>query len=334
MQTVNVMLNTLCVPCECRCRYCLLSYSGSAPGAPWERSCAFARRFMAELNEARPDLPCTFSFGCSMEHPDLLGALRELCALGSPETEFLQCGGMRMRTEAECLELAGALKAEGVKKLNFTFYGLPDHHDRFASREGDFALLIRMLRAAEKAGLSPSCGVPLTKESAPQAERLLRTLTEAAPSASVRFFIPHEEGRGFLLAPIRLSEEELDLLPPEVRERFNRSFFRPEREWVKDPAFGEETRRTLLISLRNDNIERYEGMTAEEIIAEAEALDEGYYAAFPSFSELARIYGDPEGGLLYSRRDLFHHYRRLYSKEHGVAVYDVTDERQTGSRRS
>ena len=64
-----------------------------------------------------------------------------------------------------------------------------------------------------------------------------------------------------------------------------------------------------------------------------EALDDAYYGAFPTFQELLTLHGDLEGRKLYSRRDLFHRLRKQYAKEHGIHVYDVTDERQTGSRR-
>ena len=74
-------------------------------------------------------------------------------------------------------------------------------------------------------------------------------------------------------------------------------------------------------------------MTPDEIVSEAEALDDAYYAAYPSFYELAGRYGDKEGGKLYRQRDLFYYYRRLYAEEHRINVYDVTDERQTGTRR-
>ena len=69
------------------------------------------------------------------------------------------------------------------------------------------------------------------------------------------------------------------------------------------------------------------------IIAEVEALDDAYYAAFPSFKELLDRYGDKAGDKLYSRRDLFHRCRQQYAREIGIEVYDVTDERQCGSRR-
>ncbi len=89
----------------------------------------------------------------------------------------------------------------------------------------------------------------------------------------------------------------------------------------------------LIISLTGENLERLEQTPFSEIIAEVEALDDAYYAAFPSFEELLNRYGDRAGDKLYSRRDLFHRCRQQYAREFGIEVYDVTDERQSGSRR-
>ena len=334
MKTKSVMLQNLCAPCGCRCRYCLLSWDGKPVGIPWERGVSFARRFREELRRDLPEIRFDYSFGYSMEHPRLIEAIRELKRLSSPQAEFLQCDGMKMRDEAECAELVSALRAEGVKHLNFTFYGTEEYHDRFAGRRGDHALILRMMRAGEEAGLGLSAGIALTKESAPQAEELVGLIKARVPGAKVRLFIPHGEGRGSLIEGIRAEESDLELTPAEVRSLLNREHYRPEREWVSGGFYKEETERTLIISLRADDIERYERMTAAEIVAEAEALDEAYYAAFPPFHELAAIYGDADGKRLFGQRDLFHHYRRLYQSERGIEVRDVTDERQTGSRRS
>lgn len=74
-------------------------------------------------------------------------------------------------------------------------------------------------------------------------------------------------------------------------------------------------------------------MSPEQILAEVEVLDDAYDAAFPTLSALADRYGDPHGAQFFRQRDLVSHYRRLYAAEHRVSVYDVTDERQSGSRR-
>ena len=89
----------------------------------------------------------------------------------------------------------------------------------------------------------------------------------------------------------------------------------------------------ILITLRPDNIEEYENGSAVDIVREIETLDEKYYSSFPGFAELAEVYGNQDGDRMYRFRDLFHHYRLLYAKEYDAQVYDVTDERQSGSRR-
>lgn len=333
MKTESVLMQNLFVPCACRCRYCLLSWDGKTVGVSWERSAAFAQRFRQWQQQNRPDLKFSFTFGYAMEHPDLKNALRLLREIGSPQADYLQCDGMRMRTEPECEALANLLRSEGVKHLNFTFYGLPEYHDRFAGRTGDFSLMLRMMRAANAAGLAVSAGIPLTKESAPQADALIGILEERALCRRITLFVPHEEGRGVLLQSVRFSEDDLIQLSPDARARINFSLYRSERDWLASRAFSEETRRMLLLSLRPDTIDRYEAMSPGEIIAETEALDDEYYRAFPTLPALADRYGDPEGRQFYRQRDLFYHYRRLFAKEHSVAVYDVADERRSGSRR-
>ncbi|MBO4872335.1 MAG: radical SAM protein [Lachnospiraceae bacterium] len=333
MQTTSVLIQSLCVPCGNFCRYCLLSWDGSVSGAPWERSTALAERFLRELREEQPELAVSFAFGYSMEHPQLKEALRTLRRLGSPMADFLQCDGMKMRSVAECGEMMRMLRGEGIRELNFTVYGPEAYHDRFAGRKGDFALLLRMMQAAGEAGLPFMAGIPLTAENAAQIDALLAIL-RAAGCQKIRLFIPHEEGRGKVLAPVRLTRKEFGQLSENARSLLNPKVYQTESEWLHLPQPPEETERQILISLRTDNIEDYGKRSAVSVLREIEALDEAYYAAFPTFSELAAVYGDPDGGRFYSFRDLFAHYRSLYAGEHALHLYDVTDERLSGSRRS
>ena len=177
MKTQSVMIQNLIVPCANRCRHCLLSWDGRPLGVPWERGEAFARRFRDSLAASRPGLKLAFSFGYSMDHPALPEALRFLREIGSPQAEYLQCDGLRMRTETECRAFAALLAEEGVRQLNFTVYGPEDYHDRFAARQGDFALILRMMEAAAEAELAVSAGILLTEENAPGAEALYRRLS-------------------------------------------------------------------------------------------------------------------------------------------------------------
>ena len=101
MKTTSIMLQNLCVPCACHCRYCLLSWSGQTVGVDYDRSQRYARRFHDWIGENRPELSFNFSFGYSMDHPKLFEALAFLQSIGSVSGEFLQCDGLRFRHEDE-----------------------------------------------------------------------------------------------------------------------------------------------------------------------------------------------------------------------------------------
>ncbi len=332
MQTRSVMVQTLCVPCHCHCRYCLLSWDGRAPGLDYETSEAYARRFYQWAKANRPELQFHFSFGYSMDHPRLPDALDFLREIGSVSAKFLQFDGMAFRSPREMEALLRAVKAHGVRELNFTFYGTEAYHDRFAGRKGDFAFMLSTVRQALAAGLNVSAGIPLTHENAGQAEPLLFTLREAG-LRQLRFFVPHSEGRGASLDSIRFSQADAARLPSPVAQLFNASVYRTEGDWTRSSDLMPEENRSLLLSLTPNNIGKLESLGFEAVIAQLEALDDAYYQALPSFPEMLARCGNPEGKAYYSKRDLFQHYQKRYIQEHGLRLYDVTDERQSGSRR-
>lgn len=328
VKTTSVMLQTLCVPCACRCRYCLLSWDGKTVGADWARSRAVAARFADWIRNKRPELRFHFAFGYSMEHPELPEALDFLRSLGSVGAEYLQCDGLRIRTPDETAALVRMLREHGVKQLNFTFYGTEGYHDRFAGRRGDFRWLLMLREAARELGLETSVGIPLSRENVGQIDGLL----EEVGTERVRLFVPHAEGRGALLEPIRLRQADFEGLGENARALLNRRVFRTEAEWIAEPP-PEENARSLLLSLTTENIEAFEAGRFSELLARAEELDEAYYAPLPPVAELLRLYGDPDGELFYSARDLAARCQKRWLREHGRTPYDVTDERQCGSRR-
>lgn len=332
MKTSSILIQSLCVPCFNHCRYCLLSLNGTTEGAGWDQSVRIAERFLKEYREKLPDVSSGFSFGYSMEHPDLKEAIRTLRRLGGPSASFLQCDGMKMRSDAECGELMDTLLSEGIKQLNFTIYGLADYHDLFAGRKGDYELMLRMMKAAESRRLPFRSGIPLTAENISQINTLVGRLKDIG-NESIFLFIPHEEGRGKQLSRIRLDLNRYLQLSPESQALLNRSIYRTEAEWLRSSEEIQEQQRMILISLRTDNMEEYEKQGAMSVLREIEALDESYYSSFPAFRDLAARYGDPCGNKLYRFRDLYYHYRTRYSRDHGIHVYDVADERQSGSRR-
>ena len=322
------MLQSLCVPCACRCRYCLLSWDGRLPGADWERSRDYAARFAAWIKTERPEIAFHLSFGYSMEHPRLPQVLDFLRKIGSVSAKYLQCDGLRMREEEETGAFVSMLKERGIEHLNFTYYGIEAYHDRFASRRGDFQWLRRLHRAAQDAGLQTSAGIPLYQDNVSQVDELLAELGEK----NTRLFIPHAEGRGAALERIRLRIRDFSRMSEEAQGRLNRAIYRSEAEWLAAPPPQPE-QRSLLLSLTPENIAWFESEDYASVIAWAERLDEAYYSLLPPQEELLCLYGDPEGESLFSARDLLARCQKQFFAEHKLQPYDVTDERQSGSRR-
>lgn len=332
MHTISINVMNLCVPCENGCRYCLLSYDGKTTGIDFERSTAYAKRFYEWIRENRPELSFLFGFGYSMEHPNLINAIKFCQSIGSATGEFLQLDGMKFRTEKELADLLTELKSNGISLINLTFYGTEVYHDRFAARTGDYALMMKTLKAANQVGLDVTVGIPLSHENANQIDELLYQLDHFQISR-ISCFIPHSEGRGHLLDKVRFTLDDYRKLSTRAKGYLNRERFRTESEWMNSDPLPQSNRRVLTVTLRPDNIDFFEKLDFTDTIAYLEKLDDTYYQTIPSFAQLLETYGDPNGTKLYSSRDLYLHYQKQYITDHNIKIYDINDERQCFSRR-
>lgn len=331
MKTTSINVMNLCVPCENRCRYCLLSYDGKVSGVDYKRSQVYAKCFYEWLRVNRPDLSFLFGFGYSMEHPDLLEAIDFCQSIGSATGEFLQFDGMKFRTDEELESLLLQLKEHGIKLIDLTFYGTESYHDRFAARTGDYQMMMRTLVLSNKIGLDVAVSIPITQENTDQIDDLIGVLKQHI-TQRITCFIPHSEGRGRLLDSVRFSAEDYKKLSDDVRSSINWNRFKTESEWLRI-GFPVLEKRVLAVTLTRENMEFFDGIGFAETIAYLEKLDDDYYAAIPTVEELANIYGDPNGDRYYSARDLYLHYQRRYIADHNIKIYDINDERQCFSRR-
>lgn len=331
MKTVSINVMNLCVPCENRCRYCLLSYDGKLGGVDYKRSEDYAKRFYEWLRENRPELSFLFGFGYSMEHPNLLDAVDFCRSIGSPAGEFLQFDGMKLRTDAELNALLRQLKNHGIQLIDLTFYGTESYHDRFAARTGDYRLMMRTLAQANAVGLDVAVSIPVTHENAWQMDGLIAEL-QTYKTQRIACFVPHSEGRGRLLDAVRFSAEDYARLSENTRNRINTTRFKTEAQWLKC-GFPQSEKRVLTVTLTPENMAFFEGLPFEKTIAYLEKLDDDYYAAIPTVEELAKLYGNPDGEHYYNARDLYLSYQRRYIAEHSIEIYDMNDERQCFSRR-
>lgn len=330
MRTKSLNILNLCVPCYNHCKYCLLSWNGKSLGIEYERSVVYARKFYNWLKTAHKEINFTYYFGYSMDHPNLLQAIKFMQEINSPSGEFLQFDGMQMRTAEELDSLFTSIKEAGIKLINFTFYGTKEYHDKFAGRKGDFELMMNSLGIALGKGLNVEVGIPVTKENLSQIDALLSQL----PQNKIKIFIftPHSGGRGINLLDAKITVNDYERLSPNAKKYFNRSRNQTPIEWLhsKDAL---PKNRILTLSLLPSNIDYLEHQSFESTLRDLEKLDEEYYDKVPDFQSLLERYIDAEDTHLYSKKDLYLLYRKRYIEEENISVLDVTDERFSGSLR-
>lgn len=322
MKTTSIGIENLCVSCNAFCRYCLLSSSGKTIGVDYERGKKFAKRIFDEAKKSCSDLQVFYYIGYCMDDACLVDYIKFCQETASPSAAFLQLNGLRMRDEAETKSFIAMIIDVGIKEIDLTFYGTREYHDRFAGRRGDFDYLLRILNSARGQGLKVRISIPVHKENCGQADALLRLL---GTDENVSFFLPHSKGRGKNLNSLRLTTDDRDRLTPVLTSQLEK--YRSEGEWIQQIAKETVESRSLILSLKPENIDLLESMTLEEIIEHLEDLDDRYYAAIPSVQELATRYGDPFGKRLYRRsRDLYLEWQQKYLNDYKPDLWDMNDE--------
>ncbi len=332
MNTVSISVSTLCVPCENRCRYCLLSWDGKILGADYERSELYAEGFWAWLKENRPDVSFQFYYGYAMEHPHLTDAIDFARKIGSAGGEFLQLDGLKFREGEELKRWLQNIQTHGIHVIDLTFYGTREYHDRFAGRQGDFAYMLAILKQANELRIDVNISIPITNENADQMEALL-DIFAGFQVKNLRIFVPHREGRGKHLESIRLTAPVLEKLSPRVLSHINTERYKSEGQWVREGTFTKLQSRMLGISLTPENIAFFENMPYADAISWLEELDDNFYRIMPTLETLAKRYGRSDGDKIFDQRDLYLYYQSQFRKECGLTLYDINDERQCFSRR-
>ena len=218
-----------------------------------------------------------------------------------------------------------SIKEEGVKLIDLTFYGTEQHHDTFAGRKGDFEFNKRMIAAAKSANLTVNVSTAIMSDNYMQMEELRSTL-ETLQVDRFSFFIPHSKGRGRMLQDNRLTKQEFEELPQNIKDDFSKIKYMTEAEWLSTSEYPVPEKRNLTLVLTPDNYPSYANMSASDIIKELEAMDDEYISKMPSIPELAKKYGRPNNQQLYRFRDLLLRWKQEYIKDTGDIIYDMHDE--------
>lgn len=334
METISIGIQNLYAPCNCACKYCLLQSCKKADGVEYYRGKRIAERFALWGKERNlKNLPYYYISYCA-DYPELFDNISFNKSIGFVGASFLQCNGIKIRSDSETSKFAAKLKMAGIKMIDTTFFGSEEYHDQFAARAGDYRFMMQLAESATQHEITCSPSVVVSEESKEMLDDLFIVLGRILNIGNIHSFLPDYRGRGYLMENSRLTEKSYKMLSDKVKSTINIKRYKTEKEWLSIGKLPEYTKRALVITLRKDNIEMFENMTCDDIISYVEKLDDDYYYTIPTINQLAEMYGDKHNTKLYRLRDLFWMWQKRYREENYIDTYNVTDERFCNTIRS
>jgi len=312
------------VPCHCRCRHCLLFSGARLSSVPYERAAGIAERFAAwrkTLAGEAPEVQFGFSYCCG--YPELRNYLGFCRDLGCPVT-YMPVNGIRLRSEPEIEEFLAMLADGAVKRVNLTFYGMKEFHDRFAGREGDFDFLLEIARLVPRHGLERCESIYLLADSLAEIPSFLGELDRIPGLASRSMFTCDYRGRAKRLEEQRPTMEDIARLSDSVARFIDRESQRPESDWVHVISSGEaptKSTRNYLIPIWPENVAELESEECGRILSRLREADDKYHREVPPLEELARQYGDGNGRKVYALRDLEWKWQDAWLADHPELGY-------------
>lgn len=334
MKTISIGIQNLYAPCSCSCKYCLLQSCRKAEGVDYYRGKRFAEKFVAwaKRNNINP-LPY-YSIAYCADYPELIDNILFNKSIEFAGATFLQCNGIKRKNLEEMEQFIKSIKKAGIKNIDITFFGTRNYHDLFAGRQGDYDFMIQLANCVTAHDVHCSPTIVINKENITMLDNLFYTLNSIPKIGKIHSFLPDYRGRGYLMESARITSEDYISLSDKIKDTFNINRYKTQKEWLEMDFLPEYTQRSLVITLRKDNIDMLENMSCNEIVEYVEKLDDDYYAAIPSINELAKMYGDKENLQLYRLRDLFWKWQMHYIEENSIDIYNVTDERLCHTVRS
>jgi hypothetical protein len=294
--------------CANHCRYCQVGIKRLS-NISFSRFAAIVERFVAWQETCDlPDFKTGFWLGYAHNYNvATLSGIRALQKLtAQPFLDLILLGGVIHRPDDEIRAWIEERRNIGIEKVTASFSGYGDSHDRWNGRRGDFNFLMRAQRIAAELGMQLHQKIFLTRSTLPLLDELLDRL-DMFPGAAERHAHPlFYCGHASRMEDERLTEEELNNIPERLRKllRFDWHNWRTERGWMDTVQVeGEKHERVLLkLILDDDNIQRFESMSCDEIVTKLAAATSKAYAAIPTRAELCRKHGDPTNTRVYMFR--------------------------------
>jgi hypothetical protein len=305
-----VRLFTKVVPCAHSCRYCLIGKK-SYGGVAFPRFQALAERFIA-WDRGNPNSSHKLLIGFEDCYDFDVETLQGLFALQSQlkwpdEIAYgIKLGGLRMRSRQEMRDwLRERQTHAGLKTVHASLAGYGDVHDRWNGRKGDFQFLCQTMELAAELELRIHQRIFVTQSTMPGLTALLDHLESISDRALQYLSTFIFQGLAIRLEHERITERDRDALPTRVKALLPRSGedWLSEREWMASRTSDITANLRPIsvdIEVTHQNLDRYETMTCDAILAECASKARASAAGIPDLPDLCERFGDPSNERIYA----------------------------------
>lgn len=304
LQDDYITINGYVAACHCKCTHCLLcSGDNKIAKIDFEDLKKLALKFKGFKEKHGLQVKLSV-YNCS-EHEYLSEEIKINQELSNPYAGLQNLNGTKIRKGVELDKWVQNLKNAGVTRVNLSWFGDREFHDKFVHREGYFDYLVALSKAVSKNNIPKSNSVFMLRSNIEQMDALTEKLKEIGSEPYYRLFDYRGNAKEIMEEFIR--EQDLCKLPNYIKESNSLNRFKPEYKWIEMIKNGEMpklTKRALFLVATPQNIDRYMNMSPEEIIDMFNSIDAKLQSSIPSIEFLAREYGNTKSDILFEYRSL------------------------------
>ncbi|ADK15809.1 hypothetical protein [Clostridium ljungdahlii] len=312
LQDDHFTINGYMADCHCKCSHCLLcSGDNKISKIDFEHLKKLALKFKG-IDEKYGFQPQLCVYNCA-EYGNLSEQIKVNQQLSDPYAGFVNLNGTKMREGIELEEWVENLKNIGVTKVNFSWFGDREFHDRFVHRKGYFDYLFALSEAVSRNNIPKDDSVFLLRSNVEQMDVLTEKLKAVGSEPYYRLLDYRGNAKKIMDEFIR--ERDLLKLPGYIKESNSLNRFKPEYLWIKmieNKMNPHLSKRGLFLVATPQNIETYMDISAEAIIDMFHDLDNRLQSSIPSIEFLAKEYGDAKSDILFDYKSVIWKWTDMY----------------------
>jgi len=314
--------------CACRCLFCCVGNVSRYTKICFDDYEKVLRKY-ANIHNSHSMRLGSYIFN-TIDHSNLgrqIALFKELGIMNENDYTCFDINGTHIKNTEEIIHWFEKLKADGMKKVAFSWFGLEKTHDAFVNYTGCYRYLMECAEYANKLGIPIISKIYFHKEILNEVMDLVSIL-EGFSTRMIAAFMEYN-GCAKKIERYFFTENEYHALPTRIKKIFRPSYlnkFKTEKEWIEiaeSDLFPEFTLVDYVVYLYADNIDYYLNADVGEVVDDFRKYNNRFQKSVGSIGDLAKKYGNRGCFILYECRDVLRKWLDLHYEENHLNTNDL-----------